>query len=594
MSRQITGFLLRTAPFAIAIGLFSVCPALAGDQAAAPEEPQAAPAVAAPVDSDGDLIPDESDPMPHVANLPLYWSAQGFSISRTSPNPPLSDSWTDSLSLVISATPASVPLGKAAQEIKGHPFAAIGLYGSGAFPWGELQRERARKFRDGFRRDGGSSLTLSLSVVFINLTDKPITLDIGVPVLLGGKKYAVSVLSDGKDELDIPANGNEITAAFTAVIPEAEAADFLSRLAKSDVPPVFDFEHAFTSDGYDLEESGFPFGSIASKTVEVSVSEPAGHAWRWRVARSTPNEDMAILTNRLAAVQGANAGGFDPSNPNLDAKAKQAALTEAAWHGSVEAWTQLGLMLLDVSSHEGLDWLELAAAHGSVPAYARLSKVYRDGEFDSEKDAKKAAAYLRQAADGGDVPSMVALAEMYRVGDGVRKNERTAAKYFAAAAEVGDLDGKTWYALCLLEGTGVRKDTEAGITWLRNAADAGYDKAQYLLGVFLFAGYDGVDKNQGEAFALFSTSAKTQVAAKIFVGYCLLNGLGTAKDEKAAASCFREAADANVVAGQIWLAHCYANGLGVEKNLETARVWAKKAADAGNPAGRKMLLSIQE
>ena len=644
------------------------------------------------LDSDGDLIPDDSDPLPFIANVPVYWSVQKFSVSRTAGNSPLSDSWKDSLSLVLSAVPAPVPLKKsltaqplvsrkANGKISGHPFGVLGVYGSGRLPWGDLQRERTKRFLDGFRRDGASPLTLSFSVNFTGLGAPRVFSDLAVPVLLGGKKYADAVPVGGNKGLATPAAGKTATVEFTAEITAKDAENFLARLSKGDAAPLFDFERAVD---LDLALRNL-FESVAGKTVEIVVSEPAGTEWRWRVSRSAertlamwaeemnerfrqvygmpfadfgdfdgyvgvyplsvcgwdsgalgqwwtvksgnsvvdfgrvaalrlsaplsfslsssrprliPEDVCEVLSNQLATAGLAFADDNPAAAyPDVLAKmidGKQKSLADAVWHGGAEIWSRYGMQLLESGSHEGIDWLELAASRGSVPAYARLAKIYLNGEFDRVKDGKTAVAFLQKAADGGDVPSMVTLAEKYRAGEYLRKNDKLAAKYFAMAAEAGNLEGQTWYALSLLEGAGVRKDTEAGMAWLRHAADAGYDNAQYLLAVFLFCGYDGVEKNQGEAFALFASAAKTQIPAKVFLGYCYLNGLGTVKDEKRAVACFREAADVNVVAGYIWLAYCYANGLGIEKNVETARNWARKAIDAGSPVGRKMLLMIQE
>lgn len=754
------------------------------------------------VDSDGDLIPDSRDPMPFVANIPVYWSIQKVSLSRLADVESADSSWSHASALDI-AVALPVPADqskltimpyakrKAVGDLKCHPFAMLGVFGSDNIAWGNLQRFRVRRFKEGCEAGGYSvPVTISFSVHFFSLFNRNQRFGaLEVPVKLDGKVCAIARPSDknaSEKGMILPADGKTYSVEFSAEIPADETENFLTRLSKAQESPVFEFESA---QGLDVEEEpGVPslsaiFASVKKNTKKISISGPEGMQWRWHVApvsladnmpvtfgfwadgmnnvsqklfnyplfafdgifpisvfgwdmghwdlwwsvtrksrsidlesvcglplsadialslvREVPRKAPAAGTSPITAfvraavnwkkehideslsdfatagrdgapqgynwygyckslqkdeegAEGANAAdaarfyklaaeaGYAPGlawygkslilgnglkeNKKLGleflrksadqgfaegealyalflkkgvgckAEPEEAVkrLIDTAWKGSDTAQFGLGVHLLEERSHEGLDWLQLAAEEGNAKAQSRLASFIREGELGTQSDLKTAAKWYALAAENGDVPAMVALGEAYRSGSGVRQNDRTAAKYFKMAAESGSLEGKTWYATFLLEGRGVRRNVGEAIDLMKKAADAGYSNAQYLLGVCLLGGYGGIEKNSKDGFRYLSAASNDQIAAKIFVGYCWMNGIGTEKNEQKAVASFKAAADKNIPVGQIWLAYCYMNGIGVKKDIEIARKWAKAAADSGAPAGRQMLLSIQE
>ena len=77
----------RMRPFALLVAwLLIPCLATAQDPSPTSELPsESESGVTMPeVDSDGDLIPDTVDPCPLIANIPVYWSVQKFTLSRSS------------------------------------------------------------------------------------------------------------------------------------------------------------------------------------------------------------------------------------------------------------------------------------------------------------------------------------------------------------------------------------------------------------------------------------------------------------------------------------------------------------------------------
>ncbi len=78
------------------------------------------------------------------------------------------------------------------------------------------------------------------------------------------------------------------------------------------------------------------------------------------------------------------------------------------------------------------------------------------------------------------------------------------------------------------------------------------------------------------------------------VGYCLLEGIGTKTDPKAAFKYLEKAAKAGEWDGQYNLASMYEEGLGTKKDLSKAIYWYKKAQDQGHTYAKERLEELSK
>lgn len=108
--------------------------------------------------------------------------------------------------------------------------------------------------------------------------------------------------------------------------------------------------------------------------------------------------------------------------------------------------------------------------------------------------------------------------------------------------------------------------------------------AQRALAVFLT---DGSEEHKREGLAVLQALADAGDAKSInTLGYCCLNGIGTAKDEVKAVEYFRRSALAGCKTGQFNFATCLAKGCGVAKAEAEAFSWFKNSADQGHAAAQ--------
>ena len=165
MSKKLLSAVARhMRPFALLAAL-SLVPWLASPETSraddAPDIESDVPAQEADdTDSDGDLIPDFRDPQPLVANVPVYWSVQKFSLSRPTVGEPADTSWSSAPNLDIAAVlPAPkvqsrytvMPLTsrKPTGKVSVHPFAHLAAFGTETLRLGSLERARASAFLRG-------------------------------------------------------------------------------------------------------------------------------------------------------------------------------------------------------------------------------------------------------------------------------------------------------------------------------------------------------------------------------------------------------------------------------------------------------------
>ena len=358
----------RMRPFALLVAwLLIPCLVMAQDPGPAselPSEPEST-AIMPEVDSDGDLIPDDRDPCPLIANVPVYWSVQKFTLSRSpSSQIPSGDgrtvigqSWAATPSLVIAQVttnpPAPSGVGrspngqpwtvmpltsrKPAVALKNHPFAPLAVYGNDAIRLGALERARIAAFLRGWSADGANApIQLIFTVRFLNLDSQKWELKpLEVPVTLGGKIWAMARVvpkHPGDDGLVLLVGDKVVKQDFVAEIEAPAVAAFLSRLVSSDFIPAFDFAGATGLDPavspdnppapgvYSLSAA---FQSILLTTRQVRIEGPDGLVWTWRIATNDRRLGTPVTFGQMVAdlnaiseqVYGAPLFAFDGTYP---------------------------------------------------------------------------------------------------------------------------------------------------------------------------------------------------------------------------------------------------------------------------------------
>ncbi len=320
--------------------------AVAPDLAASSGAPTSASDVSVPgTDSDGDLIPDVLDPRPLIADVPVYWSVQSFSLSRPSEagsspsgqaaNGPSGDgrtvfgqSWSSASSLLIAQVTTNPPSPlamsgltvmpltsrKPVRELGVHPFAHLAVFGNDTIRLGALERARVSAFLRGWSADGAyTPIQLTFTVRFLNFARQNWEMEhLEVPVSLGGKTWTMAKVvqkKPGDNGLCLFVGNKVVKQDFVAEIDSSSAKAFLSRLASADATPAFDFAAA---SGLDPEvpsdnppQSGVyslsaAFQSILHKTCLIHIEGPEGLSWTWRVATKDRSLGSHVTFGRLA------------------------------------------------------------------------------------------------------------------------------------------------------------------------------------------------------------------------------------------------------------------------------------------------------
>lgn len=148
-----------------------------------------------------------------------------------------------------------------------------------------------------------------------------------------------------------------------------------------------------------------------------------------------------------------------------------------------------GKILVRRSRKKAAQWLRRAAEHGSSAAQNTLGVILSNGD-GVRKNIGEALSWLRKAFHAGEACAGQNIAITYReIGD-----FRAAVKWFRKAADAGDDDALIQLGIHYYWGKGVRKNPKAAVRCFRmatkgkNICEAGRDDAFFLLGVAYFEG----------------------------------------------------------------------------------------------------------
>ncbi len=625
MSKQSFIASLRLASSAVALlaaSLLIPCILAADEPAPLDEEPPHDPA--ADVDSDGDLTPDARDPLPLVANVPIYWSVQKFTLSRPSAGEPADTSWAGAPALDIASvlpapkvqSPVTVmPLTsrKAAGQLRGHPFAPLALFGADAIRFGDLQRARAAAFLRGWRAEGANQpVSLSFTVRFINLgTASRSFYGLEIPVGLGGKTWAMAHplqkghTTPGKDAF-LPASEKAVDMNFVAEV-EASAADaFLSRLATSATSPTFEFARATGLDNSAPPPTdGTPpappavgtdsltatFQSILLKTRLIRIEGPDGLVWNWRVAPVDLCSGSAITFGRW--VEGMNTVSKDVYGAPLFA-------FEGAYPISIAGWDNGFWDLYWTASRKGREFdpndlpgsrlnadtvLTLSPTQPSAlppegvsPIISHLRGVWFFHHGFNDEAIESLSAAGRNGVPQGYSWCGRCKSSMPDDPDAPGANKKEAARLYKQAADAGYAPGLAWHGRALAHGEGQKADKAAGVAALKKSADQGFPEGRLLYALFLKKGV-GVKADPAAAVDLLTQAAwQGSTAAMAALGAHLLD-----KGSLEGRDWIEFAAKSGDGKAAARLARFLRDGeLGTTASPAEAEKWLQYAADAGD------------
>ncbi len=246
---------------------------------------------------------------------------------------------------------------------------------------------------------------------------------------------------------------------------------------------------------------------------------------------------------------------------------------------------------------------------GEVSPHAQWMGSYRTarqllyGDEDSPPDYAAAFDLLTQEADAGNALAMADLGRMYVEGLGGERDPELAQEWYAKAlaaflsAEKAAPDRCTQYRIGKLyaAGLGTEQDYEEAARWLEKSADAGYKYAQYTL-AGLYRDGKGVEQDYVAARELYA-KALTFPYAAFELGKLYRDGLGCKTDEERAAQYFRQAFTGfQIMAGgspddrlQYRIGWMLLHGVGTERDEAAALPWLEKAVERGNALAKYQL-----
>ena len=135
---------------------------------------------------------------------------------------------------------------------------------------------------------------------------------------------------------------------------------------------------------------------------------------------------------------------------------------------------------------------------------------------------------------------------------------------------------------------------EEAVKWFRKAAELGHAEAQWYLGYRLMDGI-GTPVDEVEGLSWFHRAAAGgKIEAHNHIGYSYYYGKGVEQDHAQAAYWYRKGADLGDPCAMNNLSLLYETGCGVEQNLEQALFWCRKAAAQGDKPAAERIPEIEK
>ena len=248
-------------------------------------------------------------------------------------------------------------------------------------------------------------------------------------------------------------------------------------------------------------------------------------------------------------------------------------MTEAAEEGLPLAQSELGHAYymgdnVPLNYEKAFYWLEKAAPHEADAMYI-LAKCYLKGR-GTRHNTQNGMDWMRRAAENGNPFAQLDLAKRYRRGKDVTKDESIAFRWLQKAAGQGIAEADNLLGIFYGNGIGVKEDMDKAFMWFKKAAEQDYSWGYFNLGecyqsagnntqaiscfqkaadkgiadAFVKLGYFEESRHKEKAFSLYKKAANVGLPeGRYNLGRCYELGIGTDKDEFAAESCYRKAAE---------------------------------------------------
>ena len=154
------------------------------------------------------------------------------------------------------------------------------------------------------------------------------------------------------------------------------------------------------------------------------------------------------------------------------------------WNNKLKSRCLMMLMAFTLSSalaEDGFSGRDRASSEAveSLEAYA----AYKMGQYDKARNAWLSLAERNNPA------AMINLANMFEQGQGVERDLKKAAEWLRQAADLGDTRGQFQLGMAYEKGMGVERNPQTASEWFRKAAEQGDSTAQFNLGVMLATNY---------------------------------------------------------------------------------------------------------
>lgn len=231
----------------------------------------------------------------------------------------------------------------------------------------------------------------------------------------------------------------------------------------------------------------------------------------------------------------------------------------------------------------------------------KQAKQYLYGNEDTgiPQDFKKARELFLAEAEADNPLALYDLGRMADDGLGCEADAEEAYRWYEKALAVfhGAEEEKAWkyteYRIGKMyaAGLGTEQDYLQAVDWLTLSADENYKYAQYSLGSLYYHG-KGVAQDHETAFALYTRSADQSFPYASFeLGKMLRDGIGCEKNQQDSDRRFKEAFLGFVSLEeqshddklQYRLGWMLLNGVGTDKDEAKAKEYFDKAASVGNP-----------
>lgn len=238
----------------------------------------------------------------------------------------------------------------------------------------------------------------------------------------------------------------------------------------------------------------------------------------------------------------------------------------------------------------------------------KLARSLLYGSGSHPQDYAQALSLFTAEALNGNALAMHDLSRMYADDLGcdadIEQSHNWYAKALAAFRAVDEAKpgryveyriGKMYAA-----GLGTEQDHSEAAKWFACSADGGYKYAQYSLAGLYLRG-KGVPQDYEQAHHLYTQAARQRFPYAAFeLGKLYRDGLGCDADASAAARWFREAyagflsleRDSHDDKLQYRIGWMLLHGVGTEKNESEARTWFEKAAKMGNPNAQYSMVKL--